>query len=82
MTNSDSGILTRIGDLVEEEKDLRTKHGRSHLQEAERERLEAIEVELDQCWDLLNQRRAFREYGMDPEDAEVRPEETVERYLQ
>ena len=47
----------------------------------EHERLRRVEVELDQCWDLLRQRRARREYGRDPHQAEARPEGTVEGYL-
>ncbi len=49
--------------------------------EEEHAKLAAIETELDQCWDLLRQRRARREYGEDPEGAEVRSEGTVENYL-
>jgi hypothetical protein len=42
----------------------------------------SLEVELDQCWDLLRQRRARREFGQDPNDARVRPASVVERYKQ
>jgi hypothetical protein len=49
---------------------------------ADRERLSAVEVELDRCWDLLRQRRALRDAGSDPDAAEVRDAETVERYRQ
>ena len=52
------------------------------LTEGERSRLEDIRVRLDQCWDLLRQRRALREHGMDPGAAEVRDPEVVERYEQ
>jgi hypothetical protein len=48
----------------------------------DKDRLRAVEVELDQCWDLLRQRRALREAGADPGEAQVRDAETVERYLQ
>ena len=48
----------------------------------DQQRLQAVEVELDRCWDLLRQRRALRESGGDPDDAQVRDASTVERYLQ
>ena len=50
--------------------------------EADRERLEAVQVELDRCWDLLRQRRAREEFGEDPDEAQVRDADTVERYWQ
>jgi hypothetical protein len=50
--------------------------------EADRERLSAVELELDRCWDLLRQRRAFREAGSNPDHATARDADTVERYLQ
>ena len=50
--------------------------------EEETERLRAVEVELDRCWDLLRQRRALREAGADPDQAQARDVDTVERYLQ
>ena len=52
------------------------------LNDEERERLDAVKVSLDQCWDLLRERRARRESGLDPDDAEVRSESTVEGYQQ
>jgi hypothetical protein len=52
------------------------------LNEGERAQLDQIESELDQCWDLLNQRRALREFGMDPSNARVRDDDTVEGYQQ
>lgn len=82
MTALDPGILSRIGELVDQEKNLRSKHGDKPLREDELQRLERIEVELDQCWDLLNQRRALREFGDDPDQAQVRDEDTVEGYQQ
>jgi hypothetical protein len=82
MTTSDPNILSRIGDLVDQEENLRRRHEGSPLGEAERARLDEIETELDQCWDLLNQRRALREFGRDPDEAKVRDETTVEGYLQ
>jgi hypothetical protein len=82
MANSDSEILSRIGQLVERERDLRERHDQTPLEETERHSLEQLEIELDQCWDLLNQRRALREFGMDPGEARVRDDETVEGYQQ
>ena len=82
MTTPDPKILTRIGELVEEEKALRNRHRGSRLDEAELRRLEEVEIQLDQCWDLLNQRRALREFHMDPGQAAVRDENTVEHYQQ
>jgi hypothetical protein len=54
----------------------------AELLEEDHERLRALEVELDRCWDLLRQRRALRAAGGDPDDAQVRDADTVERYLQ
>ncbi|HEX6714584.1 MAG TPA: DUF2630 family protein [Thermoleophilaceae bacterium] len=83
---SDESIADRIERLVAEEHDLRKQeetdqHAGEALEE-DRERLQAVEVELDRCWDLLRQRRAKREAGEDPEAAHVRDAGTVERYLQ
>jgi hypothetical protein len=72
-------ILSRISSLVEEEHQLR--EGTDHSDE-QRSRVNEIEASLDQCWDLLRQRRAKRQYGEDPDDAEPRPEPQVESYLQ
>jgi hypothetical protein len=83
---SDESIAGRIERLVDEEHELRTREQAdskdSGALEADRERLRAVEVELDRCWDLLRQRRALRSAGADPDDAHVRDAETVERYLQ
>jgi hypothetical protein len=76
----DKSILGRIHDLVEEEKQLRTA-GRGVAGD-DRQRLQVVENELDQCWDLLRQRRALREASDDPDKAKVRPEDEVEDYLQ
>jgi len=82
MATSDPQILSRIGELVDEERELRTRHRATPLDDSERLRLEEIETQLDQCWDLLHQRRALIEFGMDPAQARVRDEDTVERYQQ
>ncbi len=79
---NDSQTLAHIRELVDEEKTLRDQlqHGGIDTSE-EHERLRRVEVELDQCWDLLRQRRALRESGGDPREAEVRPAGEVEGYL-
>ena len=72
-------ILARIHSLVDEEHGLR--EGTEHNDD-QRARMQELEVQLDQCWDLLRQRRAKRQYGEDPEEAEARPASEVESYLQ
>ena len=68
--------------LVSEEQELRGKLQQREIDESEEhQRLRAIEVALDQCWDLLRQRRALRETGGDPREASVRPADEVEGYL-
>ena len=83
---SDESIAARIERLVAEEHDLREREEadstRDDALEADRERLRAVEVELDRCWDLLRQRRALRDAGADPDAARVRDSRTVEGYLQ
>ena len=74
---SDKTILDHISALVDEEHELR---GRSGPAEQNLARLKHVAEQLDQCWDLLRQRRAKREFGKDPEAAEVRDVGTVERY--
>jgi len=78
---ADEDIITRINDLAHEEHQLFEKESRGKASTRERERLKEIEVQLDQCWDLLHQRRARRSAGMDPNQATVRPETTVEGYV-
>jgi Protein of unknown function (DUF2630) len=78
----DKQVLDRIGDLVEEEHTLERHATGEGLDEREQARLHEVEVQLDQCWDLLRQRRARRNAGQDPDAAQVRPEGTVEGYLQ
>lgn len=76
-------ILTQISTLVDQEHELRTQVQRGELTgDSEREQLAALEGALDQCWDLLRQRRAKRQYDDDPDEAQVRPEQQVENYLQ
>lgn len=79
---SDNTPLARIHELVEEERELRARLQRREITaDEEHARLRALEVELDQCWDLLRQRRALRETGGDPREAQVRPPDEVEGYL-
>jgi hypothetical protein len=73
----DEDIYRRINSLVDEEKVLR-----SHETPDDVERLAHLEETLDQCWDLLRQRRALREFGRDPDEAQLRDIDTVERYEQ
>ncbi|HEY6083994.1 MAG TPA: DUF2630 family protein [Nitrospira sp.] len=72
-------MLARIGELVAHEHRLQ---GQETMSDEEQENLRRVEVELDQCWDLLRQRRALREVGQDPENARVRPADIVEKYEQ
>jgi hypothetical protein len=74
---TDQTVLRHIEQLVAEEK---TLYHKGQISDAERERLAALNVELDRYWDLLRQRRALREFGKNPDDAEVRPAGTVENY--
>jgi uncharacterized protein DUF2630 len=76
--NLEAPVLANIERLVDEERRLRNHPS---LAAAERTRPDAIEVELDQCWDLLRQRRALSETGHSPTEAHVRPPEVVEKYV-
>jgi hypothetical protein len=76
--HSEQDVLAHVQTLVEEEHRLL---GRSARTDAEHDRLARVQVELDQCWDLLRQRRALRETGGDPDQAKVRPPEVVEKYV-
>jgi hypothetical protein len=81
---SDESITARIERLVTEEHELRDREedDAAEALEADTERLRAIEVELDVCWDLLRQRRALRDAGVNPDQAKARDSDTVERYWQ
>ena len=78
MADEDQGVMNHIQRLVDEEHEL---FERDSLNSIESERLTNIQVELDRCWDLLRQRRARREFGDNPDDAQVRPPEVVEKYI-
>jgi Protein of unknown function (DUF2630) len=79
----DKQILGQIDSLVDEEHELRKRLSDGELSSAEEHaRLKTVEEALDQCWDLLRQRRARREAGENPEQAAARPVGEVEGYLQ
>jgi len=79
---TDNDTLARIHDLVAQERELRERLAHREVDPSEEhDRLRSIEIELDQCWDLLRQRRALRETGGDPREAAVRPPDEVEGYL-
>jgi len=76
----DKALFDRINNLAHEEHELFEKESRGEAGAEARQRLKAIEVTLDQCWDLLRQRQARRAAGLDPEGATVRDAATVEGY--
>jgi hypothetical protein len=78
----DQEIVNRINELAEQEHRLEEAHVGEGLAPDEEERLRTIEVALDQCWDLLRQRRARRNAGQDPDEAAARPAPVVEGYKQ
>ena len=83
---TDETVAARIERLVAEEHELLQQEQRDRTDterlDQDHERLEGVRVELDRCWDLLRQRRALRDAGGDPESADVRDAEAVEKYLQ
>jgi hypothetical protein len=78
----DPEIHGTIEQLVAEEHELWNRESAGQASEADRQRLRELKVSLDQCWDLLRQRRALRESGRDPNAADVRRPEVVEHYEQ
>jgi hypothetical protein len=79
----DDGVIHEsIEQLVAEEHELWDREAAGRATDADRQRLGEVKVSLDRCWDLLRQRRALEEFGMDPGVAAVRSEETVEGYEQ
>jgi hypothetical protein len=78
----DTQIHTTIEQLVAEEHELWEREAAGNAGESDRRRLQDVKVSLDQCWDLLRQRRALRQAGRDPEGADVRRAEVVEHYEQ
>jgi hypothetical protein len=78
----DEQVQDHIEQLVAEEHALMSRHGAQGLERADHERLTKVRVELDRYWDLLRQRRAHEEFGLDPDETSIRGEETVEHYEQ
>ena len=78
----DSQVHATIEQLVAEEHELWEREAGGTATDSDRQRLQELKVSLDQCWDLLRQRRALREAGRDPDDADVRRPEVVENYEQ
>ena len=76
--DKDASVLAHVQRLVAEEHELRERRDAGP---GDSKRLAQLQVELDQCWDLLRQRRALRETGADPTQAHVRPPDVVERYV-
>jgi Protein of unknown function (DUF2630) len=79
---NDTEIVRQIDELVEREHTLQRGHLDNELSDEERKQLNSIETQLDQCWDLLRRRRARRDAGLDPSEAQVRDVNVVEGYQQ
>ena len=77
----DDKVIHTINELAREEHVLFERESHGTASDADRERLRRLQVMLDQWWDLLRQRRAKREFGLDPDEARVRDEKTVEGYI-
>ena len=77
---ADEKTLASINELADEEHKLRSKQSSGTADDNDRARLVELEELLDQCWDLLRQRRARREFDQDPDEAEARPIDVVENY--
>ncbi len=82
MSMNDETIFERIERLSNEEQQLEESHHGQPLAPTQLARLKDVEIELDQCYDLLRQRRARRTAGLNPNEATVRPSDVVENYLQ
>jgi hypothetical protein len=76
----DKKVIDHIDELAREEHELFERESHGTATEADRERLQRLQIMLDQCWDLLRQRQARRAAGLDPEGARLRDEKTVEGY--
>jgi len=76
----DGNVIDRINQLADEEHALFERESDGRASDADRERLRELEIMLDQCWDLLHQRRARASAGLDPDGAQVRDARTVEGY--
>ena len=79
---NDTEILKHITQLVNEEHELMNQAEGTGLDVEQEARMKSLEISLDQCWDLLRQRRALRHAGLNPDEAEVRDPKIVEHYQQ
>jgi hypothetical protein len=77
----DKQVTESIDKLAREEHELFERESHGTATDADRERLRRIQVALDRCWDLLRQRRARREFGLNPDESRLRDEKTVEGYI-
>ena len=77
----DKKVTEHIDRLAREEHELFEREAKGTASDADRQKLKRIQEDLDQCWDLLRQRRAKREFGQDPEKAQVRDPKTIKGYL-
>ncbi len=76
----DANVIDRINELADEEHALFERESDGRASDADRERLRELEIMLDQCWDLLHQRRARTSAGLDPDGSQIRDARTVEGY--
>ena len=79
---ADAQVHQTIEQLVAEDHELWDREAAGNATDADRRRLEQLKVSLDQCWDLLRQRRALSQYGREPDTASMRDEDVVEGYQQ
>jgi hypothetical protein len=77
----DKNVIQHIDKLAREEHALFERESRGKATDGDQERLRQLQTLLDQCWDLLRQRRAKREFGQDPNDAEARDPKTIKGYI-
>jgi hypothetical protein len=77
----DKNVIHHINELAREEHELFERESHGKATNADQERLRQLETLLNQCWDLLRQRRAKREFGQDPDDAQIRDAKTVKGYI-
>ena len=77
----DKNIINRIDELAREEHELFERGTNGAASANDQERLQELQTMLDQCWDLLRQRRAKREFGLNPDDAQPRDEKTIKNYI-
>jgi hypothetical protein len=78
---SDKNVINHIDELAREEHELFERESNGKATDADQQRLRHLQTMLDQCWDLLRQRRAKREFGIDPNEAQMRDEKIVKNYI-